>query len=72
MDKINQLVEWLRQSAKTVVLTGAGMSTESGVPDFRSKSGWWRNIDPSTVANTEALANDYEFFMPFTVRVWKR
>ena len=65
MDKINQLVEWLRQSAKTIVLTGAGMSTESGVPDFRSKSGWWRNIDPSTVANTEALANDYELFQAF-------
>lgn len=65
MDQINQLVEWLRQSAKTVVLTGAGMSTESGVPDFRSKSGWWRNIDPSTVANTEALENDYELFHAF-------
>ncbi|WP_431030462.1 SIR2 family NAD-dependent protein deacylase [Lysinibacillus sp. LZ02] len=65
MDKVNQLADWLRQSTKIVVLTGAGMSTESGVPDFRSKSGWWRNIDPSTVANIQALEHDYDLFHAF-------
>ncbi len=62
---MEQVAKWLQQSKKTVVLTGAGMSTESGIPDFRSKSGWWRNIDPATVATVEALTNDYDLFHAF-------
>ena len=65
MEKVQQLVEWLKQSKKTVVLTGAGMSTESGIPDFRSRDGWWRNIDPATVANIEALEHNYDLFHDF-------
>lgn len=65
MEKIHQLAEWLKQSKRTVVLTGAGMSTESGVPDFRSKDGWWRNIDPATVATVQALEQDYDLFHAF-------
>ncbi|MGM9949842.1 MAG: SIR2 family NAD-dependent protein deacylase [Lysinibacillus sp.] len=65
MEKVQQLAEWLKQSKKTVVLTGAGMSTESGIPDFRSRDGWWRNIDPATVANTEALEHNYDLFHDF-------
>lgn len=37
----------LRESRRLVVLTGAGVSTESGVPDFRSTSGIWARFDPS-------------------------
>lgn len=39
-ETIIQLVQFMKESSHTVILTGAGMSTESGVPDFRSKSGW--------------------------------
>ncbi|GIM48014.1 hypothetical protein DNHGIG_35630 [Collibacillus ludicampi] len=56
---------WLRQSKFTVVLTGAGMSTESGIPDFRSKDGWWRQIDPQKVATVNALENHYDLFHQF-------
>jgi NAD-dependent deacetylase len=35
------IAEWIAQSASTVVLTGAGISTESGIPDFRSPGGVW-------------------------------
>ncbi len=59
------LATWIKQSQRTVVLTGAGMSTESGLPDFRSKSGWWKNIDPTTVASVEALESNYELFHEF-------
>jgi NAD-dependent deacetylase len=65
MEKVRQLAEWLKQSKNTVVLTGAGMSTESGIPDFRSKDGWWRNIDPATVANVQALEENYDLFYEF-------
>lgn len=62
---IEQLSGLLKKSQKTVVLTGAGMSTESGIPDFRSASGWWQNIDPRTVATVEALESNYSLFHEF-------
>ncbi|MBU9723836.1 NAD-dependent deacylase [Bacillus alkalicola] len=60
-----EFVKLLKGSSHTVILTGAGMSTESGVPDFRSKAGWWKNIDPLTVATVEALEDNYELFHEF-------
>ncbi|WP_025117341.1 SIR2 family NAD-dependent protein deacylase [Lysinibacillus fusiformis] len=62
---IERLGEWLQSSKNTVILTGAGMSTESGIPDFRSVSGWWNHIDPRTVATTEALTENYALFHEF-------
>nr|WP_026696916.1 NAD-dependent deacylase [Alkalicoccus chagannorensis] len=58
-------MNWILTSGSTVVLTGAGMSTESSLPDFRSKEGWWKNIDPRTVASTEALSHHYDLFHSF-------
>lgn len=39
MDKIDKIVDLILQAEKIVILTGAGMSTESGLKDFRSKDG---------------------------------
>lgn len=47
---IEQAAEVIREAAAMVVLTGAGCSVEAGIPDFRSSTGWWRNIDPRTEA----------------------
>ena len=43
---IEQVAEWLRFSSATVILTGAGISTESGIPDFRSPGGVWSKMTP--------------------------
>ena len=60
------LIDLLRNSSYTVVYTGAGMSTESGLPDFRSaKTGLWENEDPALVASTEAMNQDVERFFQF-------
>ncbi|TFJ91770.1 NAD-dependent protein deacylase [Lentibacillus salicampi] len=57
---------WLNASNHTVVFTGAGMSTESGLPDFRSTNqGLWKQKDPGKIASTDALNNNVEEFIDF-------
>jgi len=43
---------------RVFVLTGAGISAESGIPTFRGKDGYWRNLDPTKLATPEAFARD--------------
>lgn len=57
---IQKAADQLRRSNKTVVLTGAGMSTESQIPDFRSESGWWQKVDPMKLATIEAIESNYD------------
>jgi len=53
------------KNGETVVFSGAGMSTESGLQDFRSKTGLWSNVDPTALASVDALKNNYEQFVSF-------
>jgi NAD-dependent deacetylase len=46
MSPISRLAALLAGSARTVVFTGAGISTESGIPDFRSPGGIWSRMKP--------------------------
>src|SRR6185295_2538888 len=43
---IDQVAAWLLKSRHAIVFTGAGMSTESGIPDFRSPGGVWSRNTP--------------------------
>jgi len=43
---------------RVLVLTGAGVSAESGIRTFRGKDGYWRNLDPTKLATPEAFARD--------------
>jgi NAD-dependent deacetylase len=45
-DKIKQIAEWIVNAKRVVVFVGAGLSTESGIPDFRSPGGLWDKYDP--------------------------
>lgn len=49
---LDEVAGWLRESRSTVALTGAGVSTESGIPDFRGPDGIWTR-DPKS----ERLSN---------------
>src|SRR3974390_709009 len=48
MSAISRLATLLLDSVRTVIFTGAGISTESGIPDFRSPGGVWSKMKPIT------------------------
>jgi NAD-dependent deacetylase len=52
------LAELVREAQPVVVLTGAGVSTESGIPDFRSSEGIWARYDPFEYASIDAWRRD--------------
>jgi len=52
---IKQAVQILYQSKMTIALTGAGISVESGIPDFRSAGGLWSIYDPDHYATIDAF-----------------
>ncbi len=65
---IEQVAGWLKASNNTVVLTGAGISTESGIPDFRGPQGVWTR-DPE--AEKRATIQHYMASREARVASWK-
>jgi NAD-dependent deacetylase len=59
-----RLAELIRSAQPCVVLTGAGVSTESGIPDFRSPTGLWAQFDPLEYGSIQAFRSD-------PARVWR-
>ncbi|HLS65682.1 MAG TPA: NAD-dependent deacylase [Pseudogracilibacillus sp.] len=63
---VKTFTQLVRHSNYTIVFTGAGMSTESGLPDFRSKDrGLWEKFNPDELANVHALMHNTEEFTNF-------
>jgi NAD-dependent deacetylase len=62
-DLIKLAAEDLAAARNVVALTGAGISTESGIPPFRGKGGLWEKFDPMEIAHIDA-------FMKDPARVW--
>jgi NAD-dependent deacetylase len=58
------LAELIRNRQPCIVLSGAGISTESGIPDFRSPTGIWSKYDPMEYATLTAFRRD-------PVKVWE-
>jgi len=63
-----ELAALIHDRQPCVVLTGAGVSTESGIPDFRSPSGLWATFDPLEYGSIEAFRADplkvWSFYKP--------
>ena len=58
---IGQVRSWVDESARVVVLTGAGISTDSGIPDFRGPQGLWtRNPLAERLSNIHYYLADRE------------
>ena len=64
MEAIEQLVEWVEVAKAGVAFTGAGLSTESGIPDYRSPGGVWAR-------NTPVMYDDFLRSRHERVRYWK-
>jgi NAD-dependent deacetylase len=62
-ERIRSAAEMIFESKLTLALTGAGISVESGIPDFRSAGGLWSKYDPSEYATITAFRQNPE-------RVW--
>jgi NAD-dependent protein deacetylase/lipoamidase len=55
---VEHLASLIVEAQPCVVLTGAGVSTESGIPDFRSRTGIWTKYDPMEYATIDAFRRD--------------
>jgi len=65
---ISLVADLLAQSPDTVVLTGAGISTEAGIPDFRGKNGIYKQIGEDkvySIINIQTFWRDPELFYAF-------
>ena len=67
---ILKAAELIKKANKIVALTGAGISVESGIPDFRGPSGLWKKYNPEIASISFFLKNPEEFWK-FSLEVWK-
>ncbi len=68
MGKYSQLIEWIKNSRSTVFFGGAGVSTESGIPDFRSQDGLYHQkyaYPPEEIISHSFFMHDTEEFYRF-------
>jgi len=64
-DEIRQAALLIAQARRVAVLTGAGISAESGIPTFRGLGGLWNGRDPLSLATPEAFSADPELVWEF-------
>ena len=68
MDKLETLKQWIKDSSRIVFFGGAGVSTESGIPDFRSVDGLYNqkfDYPPETIISHTFYARKPEYFFRF-------
>jgi NAD-dependent deacetylase len=66
VNALEHTAELLRNARFAVALTGAGMSTASGIPDYRTPgTGLWENVDPAEVAHIDSFLRNSERFWSF-------
>lgn len=56
--QFSQVVEAVRRAKNIMVITGAGISAESGIPTFRGPGGWWKSKNPEELATMKAFKAD--------------
>jgi NAD-dependent deacetylase len=67
---VDRVASWIRAAERIVIVTGAGISAESGVPVFRGDGGLWRHFRPEQLATPEAFARQPELVWEWYL--WRR
>ncbi len=60
--ELEQAIQIVRESSYIVAFTGAGVSTESGIDDFRSPGGLWSRYDPGKYANYQVFLKEPKYY----------
>ena len=68
MEKLEILKQWVNESSRIVFLGGAGVSTESGIPDFRGVDGLYKqkfDYPPETIISYDFFVRNPAYFYRF-------
>ena len=71
-DAVTQLARFIRRHAPVTVLTGAGISTASGIPDYRDDDGQWKQRRPMLFADFVSCANKRRQYWAQSFAGWRR
>jgi NAD-dependent deacetylase len=64
-DLLQKLKDLVNESNRIVAFTGAGISSESGIPTYRGNGGLWSKYDPSIYANIDFFLRDSTYYWNF-------
>jgi NAD-dependent deacetylase len=65
LKNLQGLANLIKESSRIVILTGAGMDTESNLPDFRSDTGLWKTLNPIEMSHVDTFLGRYDAFQDF-------
>ncbi len=71
MSSLEELAEHWQSAGRVVVLTGAGLSTASGIPDFRSPGGRWERYQPVTIQAFTSSQSAREEYWRYKGETWQ-
>ena len=71
-EKIQELADYLQGAERITVLTGAGISTESDIPDFRSNDGIYRTITSEEIFNIRSFREDPDRFYSVIAPIYRK
>jgi len=71
MQEVETLARWWKAARRAVVLTGAGLSTASGIPDFRSPGGRWERYQPVPLPDFLVSAAARERYWRYKGETWQ-
>jgi NAD-dependent deacetylase len=67
-ERLQEIAGWIRRAERVVALTGAGISTDSGIPDFRGPNGvWTKNPQAERMSSLQSYMSDPDL----RVRAWQ-
>jgi NAD-dependent deacetylase len=72
-EQLKHIAQWIVTSKRVIVFSGAGLSTESGIPDFRSPGGVWDKYNPEDFyfQNFLASENSREKYWQMATEMWE-